>query len=104
MHERHTNKSQYFEEQIYTTKKHVIPFIRKYKQIDKHTSVLEIGCGEGGNLKSFMDTPHSIMLKAEGHILQRSLPLLIMMIGWFQDTHLNSLLLCKLPRMGIILY
>ncbi|NQU85688.1 MAG: class I SAM-dependent methyltransferase [Mariniphaga sp.] len=55
MHERHTNKTQYFEEQIYTTKKYVIPFIGKYKQIDKHTSVLEIGCGEGGNLKPFMD-------------------------------------------------
>ncbi|MBN1820710.1 MAG: class I SAM-dependent methyltransferase [Prolixibacteraceae bacterium] len=55
MHERHTNRAQYFEEQIYTTEKYVIPFINGCKKISPETSVLEIGCGEGGNLKPFMD-------------------------------------------------
>ena len=55
MHERHTNRLKYFEEQVYTTRKYVIPYIEKFKPISKVTSLLEIGCGEGGNLKPFMD-------------------------------------------------
>ena len=53
MQERHTNRKQYFQEQGITTEKHVIPFIEKKLKIDKETSVLEIGCGEGGNLIPF---------------------------------------------------
>ncbi len=55
MQERHTNRERYFQEQVYTTEKHVIPFINEIFQIYKDTSVLEIGCGEGGNLKSFLN-------------------------------------------------
>ena len=55
MQERHTNRERYFQEQVYTTEKHVIPFINEISQIHKDTSVLEIGCGEGGNLKSFLN-------------------------------------------------
>lgn len=55
MQERHLNHQQYFEEQIYTTQKYVIPYIRKVKMVDNHSTILEIGCGEGGNLKPFMD-------------------------------------------------
>ena len=55
MQKRHFDREQYFKEQEYTTKKHVIPFIRESLKIDKDTSVLEIGCGEGGNLKPFLD-------------------------------------------------
>lgn len=55
MQERHTNRDKYFEEQIYTTEKYVIPFIGEdfFKQAD--LSVLEIGSGEGGNMKPFLD-------------------------------------------------
>jgi len=55
MHERHTDKQLYFNEQVYTTEKYVIPFIEKGMDISPGTSVLEIGCGEGGNLKPFLD-------------------------------------------------
>jgi SAM-dependent methyltransferase len=55
MHERHTDKQLYFKEQVYTTEKYVIPFIRKAAPINPGTTVLEIGCGEGGNLKPFLD-------------------------------------------------
>lgn len=55
MQERHTNRKLYFEEQAYTTQKYVIPFISKQIEITPATRVLEIGCGEGGNLKPFMD-------------------------------------------------
>ena len=50
MHDRHTDREKYFGEQAQTTRKHVIPFIETVKKVDEKLSVLEIGCGEGGNL------------------------------------------------------
>ena len=55
MQQRHTNKEQYFNEQALTTKKFVIPFIENFLPINNETSVLEIGCGEAGNLKPFLE-------------------------------------------------
>lgn len=55
MQERHSNKKKYFEEQNTTSGKHVIPFIEDVIEINKNISVLEIGCGEGGNLLPFLD-------------------------------------------------
>jgi len=53
MQERHTNRKKYFKEQGITTEKYVIPFIEEIVKITKETSILEIGCGEGGNLIPF---------------------------------------------------
>lgn len=55
MQKRRTNRQQYFEEQGYTTKKYVIPFIEEFLPINAQTTILEIGCGEGGNLTPFLD-------------------------------------------------
>ncbi|MPM41431.1 Ubiquinone biosynthesis O-methyltransferase [bioreactor metagenome] len=55
MQERHKNRKLYFDEQDYTTSKYVIPFIENFCKITSETTLLEIGCGEGGNLKPFMD-------------------------------------------------
>jgi SAM-dependent methyltransferase len=55
MQERHSNRKQYFEEQAFTTLKHVIPFIQKFKPVTSGTEVLEIGCGEGGNIVPFLE-------------------------------------------------
>ncbi len=55
MQKRHTDPKRYFNEQVYTTEKHVIPFIQQSKQVDSALRVFEIGCGEGGNLKPFLD-------------------------------------------------
>ena len=55
MQERHSDRKLYFYEQSFTTLKYVIPYIREVVPIGKHTKVLEIGCGEGGNLKPFLD-------------------------------------------------
>jgi len=54
MQERHTNKKKYFNEQVQTTEKYVIPFIEQTHPITPETSILEIGCGEGGNLLPFL--------------------------------------------------
>ncbi|MCU0365980.1 MAG: methyltransferase domain-containing protein [Bacteroidales bacterium] len=55
MHDRHKDREQYFREQALTTARHVIPFINSTLQVNEEISVLEIGCGEGGNLKPFLD-------------------------------------------------
>lgn len=55
MQHRHKNRKLYFEEQAYTTEKHVIPFIEEFKPLIENLEVLEIGCGEGGNMLPFLD-------------------------------------------------
>ncbi len=55
MQERHKNKEQYFNEQGLTSQKFVVPFLSDLLEIDSKTTVLEIGCGEAGNLKPFAD-------------------------------------------------
>jgi SAM-dependent methyltransferase len=54
MQQRHRDKKQYFREQISTSEKYVLPFIEQHKLISTGSSVLEIGCGEGGNLVPFL--------------------------------------------------
>jgi len=55
MQERHANRKKYFNEQALTTRKYVIPYLKEFIDINENTSVLEIGCGEAGNLKPFLD-------------------------------------------------
>ncbi|MDX1684412.1 MAG: class I SAM-dependent methyltransferase [Saprospiraceae bacterium] len=55
MAQRHKNRKQYFEEQAYTTQKYVMPYIAQIKPISPDMRILEIGCGEGGNMKPFIE-------------------------------------------------
>ena len=55
MQDRHKNRVQYFQEQVYTTSKYIMPFIRDVFPVSDQTTVQEIGCGEGGNLKPFLE-------------------------------------------------
>lgn len=55
MEERHTNRDLYFNEQTQTCEKYILPYIDKYKKLDKTTRILEIGCGYGGNLLPFIE-------------------------------------------------
>jgi 2-polyprenyl-3-methyl-5-hydroxy-6-metoxy-1,4-benzoquinol methylase len=55
MQERHVNRKRYFDEQIQTTARFVVPYISKHKTLNENCKVLEIGCGEGGNLLPFLE-------------------------------------------------
>lgn len=55
MQKRHLDPQQYINEQAFTTKKYILPFIQQAKKIEPSMQVLEIGCGEAGNLKPFLD-------------------------------------------------
>ena len=55
MQERHRNRRQYFDEQVRTTRDHVLPYLRKSMAVTAATRVFEIGCGEGGNLVPFLE-------------------------------------------------
>lgn len=54
MQERHINRERYFEEQARTSKKYYIPYIAEIIG-DLPDKVLEVGCGEGGNLLPFAE-------------------------------------------------
>jgi len=54
MQHRHSDREMYFWEQSVTSEKYFIPFIEKFKNITVDTEMLEIGCGDGGNLLPFV--------------------------------------------------
>ena len=51
---RHKNRVIYFHEQSECTRKYVIPYIEQVLPVTPNLRILEIGCGEGGNLKPFL--------------------------------------------------
>jgi 2-polyprenyl-3-methyl-5-hydroxy-6-metoxy-1,4-benzoquinol methylase len=51
----HTDKKRYFDIQTIVTKEDVIPFIQPYLTNITDIRVLEIGCGEAGVLKAFLE-------------------------------------------------
>ena len=55
MFEFHKDRRRYFEMQILNTNKYVLPFIEERFEVKPGMRVLEIGCGEAGNLKPFLD-------------------------------------------------
>lgn len=59
MYDFHENKSRYFEIQRWVTAQYIIPFL----ELPAGTSlrVLEVGCGEAGVLKAFLDQGHKGM-------------------------------------------
>lgn len=55
MQERHKNRAIYFKELSITSKNYFIPYIQHWHSVETGTDVLEIGCGESGNLLPFSE-------------------------------------------------
>lgn len=55
MFEFHADRKRYFEIQVENCKKYVLPFIEEKFPIKPGMRILEIGCGEAGVLKPFLD-------------------------------------------------
>ncbi len=55
MQERHSDRLCYFTELANTSREFYIDYVRKYYTISDGCKVLEVGCGEGGNLLPFAE-------------------------------------------------
>lgn len=55
MQARHLDRQTYFNESAHTTRNHYIGYVEKFIRLNSETRVLEIGCGEGGNLLPFAE-------------------------------------------------
>ena len=55
MFEFHIDRKRYFDMQVLNTEKYVIPFIEEKFKITPGMRILEIGCGEAGVLKGFIN-------------------------------------------------
>jgi len=51
----HKDKARYFEYQYLTARDYIIPFVKDIKPLNEVRTVLEIGCGEAGVLKAFLE-------------------------------------------------
>ena len=51
----HKDRDIYIAQQESNASAYVIPFIEKALSIDKELRVMEVGCGEGGVLKAFLN-------------------------------------------------
>jgi SAM-dependent methyltransferase len=76
-HAYHDNRKRYFEHQCRVTADHVIPFIERSGPLPRGGRVLEIGCGEAGVLKAFLDRGfHAVGVDRNGPRLARGQELL----------------------------
>lgn len=61
MQKRHSNRQQYFNELAYTSEKYFLPYITDFIGLNNPISILEVGCGDGGNLLPFARDGHQVV-------------------------------------------
>lgn len=60
MQKRHSDRERYFNELAETSRSYYLDYIKEHKAIGEGFRVLEIGCGEGGNLLPFAQSGCSV--------------------------------------------
>lgn len=55
MQKRHKDRQTYFKELANTSRRFYVDYVKRFMRLDAETRVLEIGCGEGGNLLPFAE-------------------------------------------------
>lgn len=60
MQQRHQNRQQYFKELALTCQRFFIPYLKPFCQLEQKLEILEIGCGDGGNLLPFSQLGHHV--------------------------------------------
>ena len=53
MQQRHNDRRRYFSELAQTSSSFYVDYVKEYISLDSTTRILEVGCGEGGNLLPF---------------------------------------------------
>lgn len=61
MQKRQIDRQQYFRELAYTSEKYYLPYIHEFKKLCESMRILEIGCGDGGNLVPFAKQGCSVL-------------------------------------------
>ena len=61
MQARQRDRRRYFEELAATSRKYYLPWLSSFVKIGQGLRVLEIGCGEGGNLLPFAQAGGCVM-------------------------------------------
>ena len=61
MQQRHKDRRLYFKELANTSREFYIDYVEKWSSLGTNTKVLEIGCGEGGNLLPFAEKGCQVM-------------------------------------------
>ncbi|MET0392056.1 MAG: class I SAM-dependent methyltransferase [Chitinophagaceae bacterium] len=55
----HADRRRYFDIQAANSRDSVIPFIETYRSLPAGAKILEVGCGEGGVLRTFIEKGHT---------------------------------------------
>ena len=99
MQQRHENRKTYFQELAATSELHFLPYIRRFTSVTPQSRILEIGCGEGGNLLPFaylgcrvtgIDLSENRIRQARQFFQEEGIPATFIASDIFQITHLEE--------------
>ena len=99
MQQRHENRKTYFQELATTSELHFLPYIHRFTSVTPQSRILEIGCGEGGNLVPFarigcrvtgIDLSENRIRQARQFFQEERLPATFIASDIFQIIHLEE--------------
>lgn len=89
MQKRHKDRAIYFKELSITSKEYFIPYIQHWHAIKTGMNVLEIGCGDGGNLLPFSQMGcHTVGVDKATYRIEDAK-------RFFEETHANGIFIAE---------